>query len=113
MSCEEAAEKYNSDLIFGSSSLPRDMTGSAYGALLQGTQTFSRLQRCATGKPRLVNLCVAIRGFRAVGVTATASPDDRTTEQCLVRAISELRFSHQPTLQLLRTNLTLWPNRRH
>ena len=112
MSCDEAAQEFGSDIVAGSSTLPRDMTGSAYGALLEGPSTLNRLQRCATGRAQRVELCVAIRGFRAIGVTASTASDDRATERCLARAIGELRFSYQPTLQLIRTRITLWPSRR-
>ena len=112
LSCDEATQQYSSDLVAGSSTLPRDMTGSAYGALLEGPSKLSRLQRCATGRAQRVELCVAIRGLRAIGVTASTASDDRATERCLARAIGELRFSYQPTLQLIRTRITLWPSRR-
>jgi hypothetical protein len=110
--CEQAADTYKDDLSEGTSALPRDMTGSAYGALLDGPATAQLLNRCAAHSWRHVDLCVAVRGFRAVGVTAETDPEDGSVERCVARTLAGLSFSHQPVLRVIRTEISLPPEHR-
>jgi hypothetical protein len=110
-SCEEAARTYKDDLTEGSTALPRDMTGSAYGALLDGPATQLLLTSCAARRWRHVDVCVAVRGFRAVGATVETDPQDGAVERCIANTIAGLSFSHQPVLKLIRSELSLLPKR--
>jgi hypothetical protein len=110
-SCEQAADTYRDDLSEGTTALPRDMTGSGYGALLDGPATQRLLTRCAARGWRHVELCVAVRGFRAVGITVQTDPNDASVERCIARTIADLSFSHQPVLRVIRTEMSLLPER--
>jgi hypothetical protein len=106
-SCEQAAEMYKDDFYEGSAALPRDMTGSAYGALLDGPATQLLLTRCAARRWRHVDVCVAVRGFRAVGVSVQTDPQDGSVERCVAATIAGLTFSHQPVLKVIRSEISL------
>jgi hypothetical protein len=110
-SCEQAAETYKDDLSEGSTALPRDMTGSAYGALLDGPATQLLLTRCAARRWRHVNVCVAVRGFHAVGLSVKTDPQDGSVERCVANTIAGLSFSHQPVLKIIRSEFSLLPER--
>ncbi|MBN1611648.1 MAG: hypothetical protein JW940_33745 [Polyangiaceae bacterium] len=110
-SCEQAAETYKDDLTEGSTALPRDMTGSAYGALLDGPATQLLLTNCAARHWRHADICVAVRGFRAVGVSVQTDPRDGSVERCIAATIAGLSFSHQPVLRLIRSEISLLPKR--
>jgi hypothetical protein len=110
-SCEEAAQTYRDDLTEGSTALPRDMTESAYGALLDGPATQLLLTSCAARHWRHVDVCVAVRGFRAVGLSVQTDPEDGAVERCIAHTIAGLSFSHQPVLKIIRSELGLMPER--
>jgi hypothetical protein len=110
-SCEQAAEMYKDDFSEGTTALPRDMTGSAYGALLDGPATQLLLTRCAARRWRHVNVCVAVRGFRAVGVSVETDPQDGSVERCVAATVAGLSFSHQPVLKVIRSEISLLPRR--
>lgn len=110
-SCERAAETYKDDLSEGSTALPRDMTGSAYGALSDGPATQRLLTQCAARGWRHADICVAVRGFRAVGVTVHTDPPDGAVERCVTDTLAALTFSHQPVLKLIRSEIALLPKR--
>jgi hypothetical protein len=111
VTCEEALAQRH-QLSSNVTSLPRNMTGSAYGALLNGTGALELLRDCTPGTWRRADLCVAVEGVTAVGVTVRTTPADDSVERCMSGAIAALTFSHQDNLQVLRTSVTVTPKRR-
>jgi hypothetical protein len=87
------------------------MTGSAYGALLDGDTALELLRACTPNTWRRADVCVAVEGIEAIGVTVRTTPTDDSVERCMSNAIAGLTFSYQAELQLFRTSVTVTPKR--
>lgn len=108
--CEDALARHS--YASSSASLPRNMTGSAYGALLDGKTAQDLLRDCTPDAWVRADLCVAVSGVRAVGATVRTAPSNAAVERCMAGAVARLTFSYQRDLQLFRTTVTVTPNRR-
>ena len=105
--CQTALNDSHGELEHSDWNLPRDMTQTDYGALLDGPTARQSLKHCTHGKSMRVDLCVAVRGIRAVGASVTTEPDSGDVRACINRTIAEFRFPHQPRIQLFRSHLNL------
>ncbi len=105
--CEEARAAISAELTQSDWALPRDMTDTNYGALMDGPGARAALKHCASNRSYRVELCVMVLGVKAVGVSADAEPENAAVSACINRAIATMRFPHQPTPQLLRSRITL------
>ncbi len=105
--CEEALEHYHGAASRSDWSLPRDMTETDYSTLLDGPKSRATLHHCRDGKAFRLDLCVAVLGIKAVGVSVRTEPEDAKAARCIRNVVAGLRFPHQSRPQLFRTRISL------
>ncbi len=107
--CETLLPKLGS-AITESSGLPRDLTASGYGALVDQTYAQRAFGHCAA-RPLQLDLCVILQGGGPVAMTAKTRPPDADAERCIRAAIEALPYRYHEAPFLLRSRPWLVPER--
>jgi hypothetical protein len=99
-SCEAAVARNEEHLEIGGPRGPADVTREAYASVLQNG---SYLGGCSVPDRTVLELCVAVKGGRAVGVTVTSAPASAELTACVRRAVSQLAFPSSERLDVTHT----------
>lgn len=100
MSCEGARAKYVEEYKMGGSGTAPDLTAGAYaGVLNKGTY----LNACGVPSSSSVTVCAAVQNGRAVGVTVSLNPPDRSISSCVAGQIRSMSFPSHPRLDVATT----------
>jgi hypothetical protein len=99
-SCENAIARNNEQISIGGPRGPADITREAYAGILQNG---GYLSGCSIPERTVFEICAAVRDGRAVGVTVTSSPASPSLNACVRRAVSRLKFPHNPRLDVTHT----------
>jgi hypothetical protein len=97
--CEAAMDAYNEEKSLGQQG-QADITAGQFGRVLNGGGYFSH---CGVPLSMNVNICAAVQGGRAVGVTVSTQPNDPKKEACITSAVRGLSFPSHPKLDVTRT----------
>jgi hypothetical protein len=98
-SCEAAMDAYNEEKSMGQQG-QADISAGQFGRVLNGGGYFSH---CGVPLSMNVNICAAVQGGRAVGVTVSTQPNDPKKEACITSAVRGLSFPSHPKLDVTRT----------
>jgi hypothetical protein len=98
--CEAAARAYTEELDLRGGRPPPDITQPQYAAILEQGRWFAHCRVPATCQ---LEVCVAVREGRAVGVTVHATPWRADIERCVAAAARGLTFPNHPRLDVTRT----------
>ncbi len=99
-SCEEAARAYTEEINLGGDRSPPDITQAAYAAILEHGRWFAHYGLPAACR---LEVCVAVRQGRAVGVTVHTTPRRADIDRCVAAAARGLTFPSHPRLDVTRT----------
>jgi hypothetical protein len=100
-SCEAAMAAAHDDVDFTRGRGAPDVTREAYSAVLDDG---SYLSGCSVPANTALDVCVAVQGGRAVGVTVTATPANGEVAACVRRAVSGLSFPESVRTDVVRTH---------
>lgn len=100
--CESAASSYVEEYdLKKKGAPPPDLTANDFGAILnEGTY----LSPCDVPPQMALDLCVAVQGGRAVGVTVKTTPADETIEACVATQLRALEFPSAPRMDVAKTH---------
>lgn len=99
-SCEAAVARNNEQYEIGGPRGPADITRGAYASILENGRY---LAGCSLPAKTVFEICAAVKGGRAVGVTVSSNPPSTALNACVRRAVSRLRFPESPRLDVTRT----------
>lgn len=99
-SCEAAVARNNEELRIGAAPGTADVSREAYAAILQDGRY---LTRCNVPERTVFEICAAVKGGRAVGVTVVSSPSSAALNACVRSAVTRLRFPESPRLDVTHT----------
>jgi len=99
-SCEAAVAANTEQVVIHGGRSPPDITQAQYAAILEHGRWF---ERCGVPAACRLEVCVAVREGRAVGVTVHASPWRADIERCVAAAARGLTFPSHPRLDVTRT----------
>jgi eukaryotic-like serine/threonine-protein kinase len=99
MSCEGAQASYVEELKMTGGG-PADISRGAYASVMNSGAYFSH---CGVPSSVAVNICVAVQGGRAVGVTVNTTPN-HGSKSCIASAVRRLGFPSNPKLDVVRVN---------
>jgi hypothetical protein len=99
-SCEAAVARNNEQYEIGGPRGPADITRGAYASILENGRY---LTGCSLPAKTVFEICAAVKGGRAVGVTVSSNPPSAALNACVRRAVSRLRFPESPRLDVTRT----------
>lgn len=99
-SCEAAVARNNEELRIGAAQGPADVSRESYAAILQDGRYLSR---CSVPDRTVFEICAAVKGGRAVGVTVVSSPPNAALNACVRGAVARLRFPESPRLDVTHT----------
>ncbi len=99
-SCEAAVARNNEQYEIGGPRGPADITRGAYASILENGRY---LAGCSLPAKTVFEICAAVKGGRAVGVTVSSNPPSTALNSCVRRAVSRLRFPESPRLDVTRT----------
>lgn len=100
-SCEAVAAQAVDSIEIGAGHGPPDLSREDYARVLDRG---SYLAGCGVPDHTSVDVCVAVRGGRALGVTVRTSPPSAAAERCIARAVRALAFPVHPRLDVARTH---------
>jgi hypothetical protein len=98
MSCEAAQAAYVEEMKMAGGG-QADITRGQYSSIMNSGAYFSH---CGVPSNVAVNICVAVQGGRAVGVTVTTTPN-HGSRACITSAVRNLRFPSHPKLDVVRS----------
>lgn len=98
-SCEAAIDSYNEIKEIGKGG-QADITADQFGRVLNSGTYFSH---CGVPNSMAVNICAAVQGGKAVGVTVRTQPHDSQKQACITKAVRNLSFPSHPKLDVTRT----------
>jgi len=99
MSCEGAQSAYVEELKMAGGG-PADVTRGQYASIMNSGAYFSS---CGVPGNVAVNICVAVQGGRAVGVTVNTTPN-HPSKSCIANSVRRLGFPSNPKLDVVRVN---------
>jgi hypothetical protein len=99
-SCEQAAAQAVQEIEIGVKQGAADLAREDYASVLEHGSYFAR---CGVPDSMRLDICAAVRGGRAVGVTVRTDPGSRAVAECVARAVRALAFPSHPQLDLVRT----------
>lgn len=102
-SCETAAAEYSDDIVMGADRGPADLGAGDYSRVLGSSSWFAH---CGLPSHAALDVCVAVQGGRAKGVTVRATPRLAAVERCVARAAAGLAFPYHPRLDVARTRFS-------
>ncbi len=101
MSCESAQNAYVEEMNIGGPRGQADITGQQYGSILNRGSYFSH---CGVPDSMSLDICAAVQNGRAVGVTITTHPANRSIQSCIAASVRGLSFPSNPKLDVTRTH---------
>jgi hypothetical protein len=107
--CEDLLPKLGSS-ISETGGLPRDLTASGYGALVDQTYAQRTFGHC-TERPLQLQLCVILQGGGPIAVTVKTRPPEPRAEACVKAALLTLPYRFHEAPFLLRSHPWLVPSR--
>jgi hypothetical protein len=99
-SCEAAIASANQELSFGGRRVAPDLSREAFAGVLENG---AYLSACRVPDQTALEICVAVQGGRAKGVTVVARPQNASLSQCVRRAVGALGFPYSSKLDVTRT----------
>jgi hypothetical protein len=75
-----------------------DLTAKDFAVLNNG----SYLNACEVPETSKIQVCVAVRGGAAVGVTVTIDPPSPDLEVCVAKQVRALAFASHPKMDVVR-----------
>jgi hypothetical protein len=99
-SCEAAIARNNENYELGGPRGPADITRGAYASILENGRYLSG---CSLPARSVLEICAAVKGGRAIGVTVSSNPPSAALNACVRSAVSRLRFPESPRLDVTRT----------
>jgi hypothetical protein len=99
-SCEAAIARNNEQMTIGAGRGAPDISREAYASILQDGRY---LAGCSIPERAVVEICAAVQGGRAVGITVVTSPPSPQLNACVRRAVSRLGFPANPRLDVTHT----------
>jgi len=99
-SCESALASASQDIDFSGSNRAADLPTQAIAAVLENG---AWLASCGVPEHTALDVCVAIKGGRVVGVSVSTRPADGALSACVRRRASSLQFPYSPHLDIART----------
>lgn len=101
--CEGAIKSYRDEIVIGGGRAAPDISRAQYAALLENGSWF---RQCDVPSHVRLDVCVAVRYGRAVGVTIQTSPTHRAQERCVAAAARRLTFPSHSRLDVTNTTFT-------
>lgn len=100
--CEEARDAHPDEIGIGAKRAdgPEPSDAQFSEPLARGTY----LSDCEVPEKTRVDVCAAITGGKAVGVTVATSPGDPGKEKCVAGKVREIPFPSHPRLRVVRTS---------
>lgn len=99
MSCEAAQASHSEQIVIGAKRAP-DLPREALSRVLNGPGV---LAGCGVADSMSVQICAAITGGRAVGVTVTTRPGSSRVAACVAKNVRRLSFPSSPHLDVTHT----------
>lgn len=100
VSCEDA-QAQNIEEIDMQGGGQADLTAKDFAAVLNnGTY----LSPCEVPESSKIQICVAVRGGAAVGVTVTLDPSNPDLEVCVAKQVRALAFASHPKMDIVRVH---------
>jgi hypothetical protein len=99
-SCEAAIASANQEMSFGGRRVAPDLSREAFAGVLENG---AYLAACRVSDQTALEICVAVQGGRAKGVTVVARPQSASVSQCVRRAVAALAFPFSSKLDVTRT----------
>lgn len=99
-SCEAAVASYQEEIRIGGAAAPPDLSQAQFAAVLDKGSYFAH---CGVPDSMSLEICVAVRNGRAVGVTVRTTPGDRRVQGCVARGVRGLSFPAHPRMDVTRT----------
>jgi hypothetical protein len=98
MSCEDA-QAQNVDEIDMRGGGQADLTAKDYAPVLNNG---GYLSPCEVPETSKIQICVAVRGGAAVGVTVTIDPSSPDLELCVAKQVRALSFASHPKMDIVK-----------
>src|SRR5690606_30201712 len=99
-SCEGAQAAYVEEIKMAGGGQPDITRGQYAGIMNSGTY----LSRCNVPSSVAVNICAAVQSGRAVGVTVSTTPSNKSLQSCIASQVRGLSFPSHPKLDVVRVN---------
>ncbi|HVJ15961.1 MAG TPA: hypothetical protein VM686_10970, partial [Polyangiaceae bacterium] len=99
-SCEAVAASASQDVDFARRDDTPDLPREAFSRVLDNG---AYLSRCSVPERTALDICVAVQGGKARGVSVVASPSNAAVSACVANAVAGLRFPHSRRLDVART----------
>lgn len=99
-SCEAAIARNNEEIRIGAARGAADLTRNAYASILENGRY---LAGCSVPDRTVFEVCAAVQGGRAVGITVVSNPSNARLNACVRRAVSHLKFPESARLDVTRT----------
>jgi hypothetical protein len=99
-SCEAAVAAQTEEIVMHGGRSQPDVTEAQYASILEHGRWF---EHCAVPAACRLEVCVAVRQGRAVGVTVHSTPWRADVERCVAAAARGLTFPSHPHMDVTRT----------